>query len=134
MIFSENRYTLFRIMRLMPGHAPADHSGLDRASGLVIVPPAVDKVAGKRQLIGSAMVLAQDLDRQARWWNAGAIEFGQSSFACCHLIYSPKYAARPRRIEKTHPVSYRPAAGANHSAGIRYQCDIARLPCRLNLV
>jgi hypothetical protein len=88
----------------VPRHAPTHYRCLDRAAGFVIVPPAIDEVAWKRQLIGAAVVLAKDLDRQTRRRDSGAIKFSQSSFACCHLIYSPKYAARPRRPENPRPL------------------------------
>ena len=68
-------------------HPPADHGCLQCAAGFVIPPPAVEITAGERQLVGSALVLAQHLDRQARWRFARAIEFSQPSFACCHLIF-----------------------------------------------
>jgi hypothetical protein len=53
----------------------------------MIAPLAVEVKAGERQLVGSALVLAQHLDRRARWRFARAIEFSQSSIACCHLIF-----------------------------------------------
>jgi len=66
---------------------PADHGCFQRAAGFVVAPLAVEIIAGERQLIGSALVLAQHLDRRARWRFARAIEFSQSSIACCHLIF-----------------------------------------------
>ena len=64
--------------------SPTDHGCFQRAAGFVVAPLAVEIVAGEWQLIGSALVLAQHLDRRARWRFAGAIEFSQSSFARCH--------------------------------------------------
>jgi hypothetical protein len=56
--------------------APADHGGLNRAAGFVVAPIAIDEAARKRQLIGSAMVFAEHLDRLIRWRVSLAIEFG----------------------------------------------------------
>ena len=66
---------------------PSNHGCFQCAAGFVVAPLAVEIIAGERQLIGSALVFAQHLDRRARWRFARAIEFSQSSFACCHLIF-----------------------------------------------
>src|SRR5262249_33925118 len=63
---------------------PADHGRFQRTAGFVIAPSAVRKTAGEWQLVGSALILAQDLDRHPRWRASRAIEFSQSSFARCH--------------------------------------------------
>jgi hypothetical protein len=51
---------------LRPVQPPADHGRLDRAARLMIAPRAIDETAGERQLIGSAVVLAQYLNRLIR--------------------------------------------------------------------
>ena len=86
---------------LVPRQPPSHDRRLDGAAGFVIVPSAVDEVAGKRQLIGPAMILAQNLDRHARRRHARAVEISQSSFTCSHL-YSPK-ARRAHAAFQKHP-------------------------------
>jgi|HubBroStandDraft_6_1064221.scaffolds.fasta_scaffold390052_2 hypothetical protein len=102
---------------------PPDHGRFQRAAGFVIAPLAIDKITGKRKLIGSAVIFAQHLNRQARRRFPSAIEFSQSSVACCHVC-SPLSAACPRRIPDP-PARYccNPAHPRNHNAGMRYQCD-----------
>jgi hypothetical protein len=58
----------------------------------MIMPLAVDVVTGERQLIGAALVLAQNLDGQARRRLSRAIELGQPSFTCRHVT-SPFFSA-----------------------------------------
>ena len=88
----------------VPRHAPSHHGRFHRAAGFVVMPSAVGVVAWERQLICSAMILAKNLNRHALRRDTRAVKFRQSSFACCHLIYSPKCTARPRRIEKSRPM------------------------------
>jgi hypothetical protein len=65
----------------------------------VIAPLAIGEIAGEWQLIGSALVLAQHLDRRPRWRRSGTIEFSQSSIARCHGKFPVRLiAARPRRL------------------------------------
>src|ERR1700733_10315400 len=64
---------------------PGDYGRLQRAAGLMIAPGAVTEAAGKRQLIGAALVLAQHLHRQVRRRLSFAIELGQPFFARCHF-------------------------------------------------
>jgi hypothetical protein len=103
---------------------PCDHGCFQCAAGFMIAPLTIDKITGERKLIGSAVILAQHLDRQARRRFPCAIEFRQSSFACCHLC-SPLSAARPRRILIPPPGTnfLHPAHRSNHNAGMRFQCD-----------
>ena len=68
------------------GEAPAHHGCLDRASGLVIAPLALDEAAGERQLVGAAVILAKHLHRLIRGRFAIAVEFSQTSFARCHVV------------------------------------------------
>jgi hypothetical protein len=46
------------------------------------------------------VIFAKHLNRQARRRFPGAIEFSQSSVACCH-VYSPLAAACPRHLLKS---------------------------------
>src|SRR4051812_7579138 len=61
----------------------------------MVLPATLDITACERQLIRSAVVLAQHLDRQARWWFSGAIEFSQTSVARCHSKNLP--SSKPRK-------------------------------------
>jgi hypothetical protein len=67
-----------------PTQAPTDHGRFERAAGLVVAPFPIDKAAGERQLIGAAVVLAQNLDGLIRRRCSFAVELGQTSFASCH--------------------------------------------------
>src|SRR5580692_6519474 len=66
------------------GEAPAHHGRLDSASGFVVAPRAIDETAGERQLIGAAVILAQNLHRLIRRRVALAIELCETPFARCH--------------------------------------------------
>ena len=80
-------------------HAPADNGRLQRAAGFVIVPTPAVVVADERQLIRAAVVFTKYLDRQAGRRDSRPIEFSQSSFACCHVIFPAFQAARTRRFD-----------------------------------
>jgi hypothetical protein len=68
--------------------APADHRCCNGVAGFVVTPFAIDKAAGKRQLIRAAVVLAKHLDRLIRRRFAIAIELSQTSFARRHFLVS----------------------------------------------
>src|SRR5438105_14834241 len=68
---------------------PADHGRLDGIAGLVIAPLAIDKAAGERQLIRSAVVLAEHLDRLFGRRCAKPVELRQPLFPRCHLSPCP---------------------------------------------
>ncbi len=71
----------------MARQAPTDNRGLERPAGLVIMPASIDVVASERQLVGAAVVFTKYLDWQASRRDSRAIELGQSSFACCHMLF-----------------------------------------------
>ena len=105
---------------------PSDHGCFQSAAGFVVAPLTVEIIAGERQLVGSALVLAQHLDRRARWRFACAIEFCQSSLACCHLIF-PAVSRRGRAVSGSPPACSIQPLGIK-SAGMRYQCGICGEP------
>jgi hypothetical protein len=70
---------------------PADHSRLDRNTGFVIAPLTINKSAGERQLIRSAVVLAEHFDRKFRRRRAKAVELRQPLFPRCHLSPYPLF-------------------------------------------
>jgi hypothetical protein len=89
------------------GQAPADHGRLDSASGFVVAPRAIDETAGERQLIGAAVILAQNLHRLIRRRVALAIELCETPFARCHStsLHDGRLPAvsRQARIRATSP-------------------------------
>src|SRR5215470_16045557 len=68
---------------------PADYGRLDRNTGFVIAPLTINKSAGERQLIRSAVVLAEHLDRKFRRRRAKAVELRQPLFPRCHFSPYP---------------------------------------------
>ena len=46
-----------------PPHTPANHRRLHHTAGLAVTPFAVDEMAGERQLVSSAVILAEYLNR-----------------------------------------------------------------------
>jgi hypothetical protein len=107
------RRILMQVVASVARQAPTDHGCLECAAGLMIVPPAIDVGAGERQLIRAAVVFTKYLDRQASRRGSSAVELGQSSFACCHLL-SPNAAARLRRISQKSSPGF--SIAINHNA------------------
>src|SRR5437016_4992362 len=79
-------------------------------TGFPVAPSTVDIAAGERQLIGSAVIFAQHLDRQPRRRFPFAIEFSHTSFTRRHStslpsnsrqrrapLHPPRVAAKPQR-------------------------------------
>ena len=110
--------------------APADNSRLDSVAGFVVEPLAIHESAGEWQLIGSAMILAQNLNRLIRRWLSFAVELGKTSFARCHATNLPRYQSPPRCLAR--PVG---SSQKNHNARMRFPCDIfgASQPLATNL-
>ena len=66
--------------------APANYCGLDHAAGPVVAPMAVDPATGERQLIGPAVILAQNLHGQVLRRVPTPVELRQPFFTRCHTI------------------------------------------------
>ena len=104
------------------------------------MPLTVDIVASKWEQIGSALILAQHLDRRARWRFPGTIEFSQSSFARSHNSFPAlsRRGAPPAFPLPALPCRVYPFLGKsfleNHNAGLRYQCGIYGVPDLSNLL
>lgn len=75
--------------------APADYRRFNGTAGFVIAPFAIDKAAGERQLIRSAVVFAKHLDWLIRRRFAIAIELSQTSFARRHFLVSVAETRKP---------------------------------------
>jgi hypothetical protein len=73
---------------MIPAAAPADDGRLDQASRFIVAPGAIHPAARKGQLIGSASVLAQNLDWFVDRRFVISIEFRQSLSACSHCKIS----------------------------------------------
>ena len=76
-----------RACLLLAAQAPANHGCFECAAGLVIAPFTVDKTTGKGQLIGAALVLAQNLHRLVWRRSSFAVELSQPFLARCHLEF-----------------------------------------------
>jgi hypothetical protein len=73
---------------MIPAAAPADDGRLDKAARFIVAPGAIDPPARKGQLIGSASILAQNLNRFVGGRLVISIEFRQSLSACSHCKIS----------------------------------------------
>jgi hypothetical protein len=72
----------------IPAAAPADHGRFDQTTRFVVAPRSINPATGKRQLISSTSVLAQDLNGFVDWRLMIAVEFRQPLSACSHCEIS----------------------------------------------
>lgn len=93
------------------GPPPSNNHCFDKTSGFAVAPLAVDAAACEWQLIGSALVLTQNLNRFVGRWFTIAVKFRESLDTCRH---------RQIPFAKNGPVcSVVPPTGAMHKGKLR---------------